>query len=512
MALRAGRQGQGSIPTNDRTERRGGLQAAVVVTVFLLSGVMTVAVAHVSGDTAKRALVRGPSLYPVWFNETGLLTGTAWAVTFNGTNQSSTSTTIGFTTLNGTFNFTVPRVAGLYPKPASGSLTVNGASVVQNITWSAAPVYNVTFAESGLPAGTQWVVILAGTHHVSSNNTIVVPQGNGTYNWSVLPIVAPSKNGMAGWVAQVPSGVVKVFGGSKEINVTFVAGWNVTVSESGLPSGTGWGLSVNGTTRSVSTPQTTYLLVNASYTFVLEGPLAGPSGVRYLPSPPALTVTVAGANVTATVAYYTQYLLNVSARPVVGGTVTPAVEWVNSSTAVTLGVTPAPGYEFLSWTGSGPGNYSGNSTNPSITVNGPVEEIATFVRLYAVTFMEIGLPNGTSWSVRLDGQVETSSASSITFNETNGTYTFSIGNVSAYSAAPSQGNVSVDGQTTIQSVTFSGSPSAGSSAATLNAETTLLVVAILVVPVAVLAIIFVRRRRPPMRGSGKPESSPLRSS
>ena len=60
-----------------------------------------------------------------------------------------------------------------------------------------------------------------------------------------------------------------------------------------------------------------------------------------------------------------------------GGTVTPASGWKNSGVAVSINATPATGYTFSNWTGTGSGSYSGTNNPASITMNGPITENAS---------------------------------------------------------------------------------------------------------------------------------------
>ncbi|MGC8681640.1 MAG: hypothetical protein ACP5TW_06370, partial [Thermoplasmata archaeon] len=106
-------------------------------------------------------------------------------------------------------------------------------------------------------------------------------------------------------------------------------------------------------------------------------------------------------------------------------------------------------------TGTGSGSYSGTSTQVTITMNGPITEQANFIELFQVTFMENGLPSGTTWYVNLsNGQSYSSSNNTITFNEPNGTYTFSVGVISGYTANPSSGTITVNGGNVNQGITF----------------------------------------------------------
>ena len=63
-----------------------------------------------------------------------------------------------------------------------------------------------------------------------------------------------------------------------------------------------------------------------------------------------------------------------------GGTVSPASGWKTSAVAISISATPAAGYTFTSWTGSGTGSYSGTNDPASITLGGPITEAATFTQ------------------------------------------------------------------------------------------------------------------------------------
>jgi hypothetical protein len=72
---------------------------------------------------------------------------------------------------------------------------------------------------------------------------------------------------------------------------------------------------------------------------------------------------------------------------------------------------------------------------------------------YNVTFKESNLPAGTTWSVTLNGNTESSSTSAISFSVANGTYNYSIGSVVGYHTA-STVNLTVDGASLLMPVTF----------------------------------------------------------
>lgn len=65
---------------------------------------------------------------------------------------------------------------------------------------------------------------------------------------------------------------------------------------------------------------------------------------------------------------------------------------------------------------------------------------------FPVTFIESGLPGSTSWSVTFNHTTNSSSTNSIGFLNANGTWPFTVGVVSGFTANNSSGNVTVSGQ------------------------------------------------------------------
>ena len=76
------------------------------------------------------------------------------------------------------------------------------------------------------------------------------------------------------------------------------------------------------------------------------------------------------------------------------------------------------------------------------------------VEKYQVTFSETGLPSGTSWSVTLNGSLETSTNSTIIFTEANGTYSFTVGQVAGYNTSNATGELDVSGSQVNQDIKF----------------------------------------------------------
>ncbi len=233
----------------------------------------------------------------------------------------------------------------------------------------------------------------------------------------------------------------------------------VTFTESGLPSGTSWSVTLGSTTKSSTSSTITFYEPDGVYSCSIETPISGGSGVQYITSPSSTSVTVNGGPVNEGVNYQTQYYLTMSENPAGEGSVTPGSGWYTEASSVSISATPYSGYQFLSWSGSGAGSYSGTTNQVSITMNGPVSETANFgsaTTTYAVTFTESGLPTGTTWYVNITGQPsQSSTGTTITVQLPNGTYSYTVatGN-KEYAPSPASGSFTVNGAVVSESITF----------------------------------------------------------
>jgi hypothetical protein len=79
-----------------------------------------------------------PFRYLVTFVESGLQ-NVLWYVIFNGTEEYSSGTTISFYQLNGTYSYTIKLLADYNFSPSSGQVSINGANVSVNITFTSPP-------------------------------------------------------------------------------------------------------------------------------------------------------------------------------------------------------------------------------------------------------------------------------------------------------------------------------------------------------------------------------------
>ncbi len=190
------------------------------------------------------------SVYDVTFRETGLPNASHyWRVAFGQSLlQSSSNDSVTAYSTNGTSAFSVLPVSSPFaPVPSSGNVTVAGRAQTVNISFSRE--FDVSFVESGLPSGVSWSVVLDDTRLYSSSSTITFSEPNGSYPYTV--------GGVPGWRVATgnSTGLVEVQGGNQSVPVAFGPfAYSVTFDETGLPSGTNWTVTINGSAGSASSP------------------------------------------------------------------------------------------------------------------------------------------------------------------------------------------------------------------------------------------------------------------
>jgi thermopsin len=102
--------------------------------------------------------------------------------------------------------------------------------------------------------------------------------------------------------------------------------------------------------------------------------------------------------------------------------------------------------------------YSVRPANGTLVLaQAPASVAVTFTwiaAVYALMFTESGLPTSTTWQVTVNGAIESASAVTISFNETNGTYTWSVAPIAGLLLADGSGTALVDGANVSLSVQF----------------------------------------------------------
>ncbi|MGI0052872.1 MAG: hypothetical protein ACRECR_01245, partial [Thermoplasmata archaeon] len=169
---------------------------------------------------------------------------------------------------------------GWQPFPASGTVTVRAIGPSPIAVVFHRVNYQVSFAEEGLPAGTNWNITLNGVTNSSAMGSIGFVEPNGSYEFTV----ASSDR-----VFQGSGGSITVKGMELTHPVAFSrVTYSVAFTETGLPPGTSWSVTLNGATTASAVSSVTFSQTNGSYDYSIHAP----SG--YSTRPSTGTVAVEG--------------------------------------------------------------------------------------------------------------------------------------------------------------------------------------------------------------------------
>jgi hypothetical protein len=406
------------------------------------------------------------SYYSLAFSETSLPAGMTWSVyVYNSTlklniGQSSSSNTITFNLPNGSFRYSVVTEQGYAAVPPSGTINVSGSSTAITIVFEQG-YYTIQFRETGLDTGTPWQVVVKSTStpsnnivESSDNSSILFSLPAGGYNYSAENLTGYTVSG---------TGTITVSNANEIVNLVYSSSYyKVTFTETGLPSGTEWGVNLNSISEHSSTNVITFLLPNGIYNYNVL-PVSGMNIVQ-----PSGTVSVSGSDVDIAVQFTSSfYDVSFLATGLPSG-----LSWsvnlnntVVSSTASTIVFLEQSGT--YNYTVS---NVSGFFAIPStgkvvvngVTVNnGNVEVEINFVKsYYSLAFSETSLPAGMTWSVYVYNSTlklnigQSSSSNTITFNLPNGSFRYSVVTEQGYAAVPPSGTINVSGSSTAITIVF----------------------------------------------------------
>ncbi|HKS59715.1 MAG TPA: hypothetical protein VJS68_02935, partial [Thermoplasmata archaeon] len=287
-------------------------------------------------------------------------------------------------------------------------------------------------------------------------------------------------------------------------------------TETGLPPGTSWSVSVDDQTRSTSGSSAKFnVTVGTHYFYVgyIFNWTSKPLDQGFV------TVGSAPRTISLTFRNLGLYPVRFVESGLPGGT-----EWnmtFNGSFAFTLGATmqfyaPNGSYAF---TISSPPSYIAFPASGNLSVIGaPVVRPIRFESLaelrYPVVFFAGGIPAGTAWAIEVNGSHFATTSFSISFSLWNGSYNFLVDPVRNFTAEPASGSLKVAGGGLAVNVTFSprGTPGSGSSGwLSLLSQP----VFIGLIPTAVAgATVFAvwhsvsKRRKSPPKGSRPPTEPP----
>jgi thermopsin len=221
-----------------------------------------------------------PDTFPLIFTSLGLPAGTPWGITVYNVNANSSGNSLLALVPNGTFRWVVGFVPGFHPNVTAGFVTVNGLGKNFTIGWSIMR-YSVTAVAVGLPANRPWTVVLNGTSNSVTGSSVQTQLANGTYNFSV--------GALTGYHAAVPSGNFTVRGSDYSLTIDFVRILYVAAfTETGLPTASGWVLSIDGVNHSTGGTELRLNLPNGTYEYSVT------TGSPFLANPDHGTLLVSG--------------------------------------------------------------------------------------------------------------------------------------------------------------------------------------------------------------------------
>ena len=349
------------------------------------------------------------ALYGVYFVDQN----TGWAVgagvtlrtTNGGVNWTATSPTTA--TLKGVYF--VDSTKG-WAVGSSGTVikTIDGGVVWTSSKPTSVALNSVRFvsANTGFAVGGAGVVLKTangGTDWTeqrpvaSELNAVFFIDGIDGWAVGVSGVLLKTTNGGTDWAPSTPAGV--------ELNDIFFASVpyvEVTVQTS--PAGRSF--SVDGV--NYSSTQTFNWLSGDAHVIATTSPQVGSAGTRYVwtgwSDDGALSHSVAPfGNATFTATFDTEYQLTMNGGGA-GGSVAPSTSWRTPGEVVTISATPNVAYNFLGWEGTGTGSYTGSNNPATVTMNGPVTELALLVPQMLVTVAT----NPSGRSITVDGSTYTS--------------------------------------------------------------------------------------------------------
>ena len=176
-----------------------------------------------------------------------------------------------------------------YPVKSAGDyvFTLSAGNILGTSSKSVSMgIYQVTFSESGLQAGSTWSATLNGSTEYSNGSSITFIEPSGVYLYRV--------GNVSGYSVSPGSGYLTVSGKNAGIPVAFMTAKEYTVvfTESGLSQGTRWSVTLNGSTKTSTNSSIAFTVPAGEYSYSVS-PVSG-----YSYSGSTGTVMAGGQNTT----------------------------------------------------------------------------------------------------------------------------------------------------------------------------------------------------------------------
>jgi YVTN family beta-propeller protein len=323
-------------------------------------------------------------------------------------------------------------------------------------------ITNLTFNESGLPAGTMWAVSITTYFdtdlELSSDSPTLVFQVYPTFglDFSVLPLT--------GYASDPSTGMVQYTSDQNRFNITFRSApgnYTVTFLESGLGydpwSAVVWGVEFAGTPYSGVAGSIVVPAVNGTYPYSA----VAPAGYT---APSASEATILGGDLVVELTYVSAafavefqetglpadhaWAVDLGGTEVSSGT--QSIEFDESDGNCPFTIEPEAGWATAP--------YSGEVTvaGEGLTLAIPwIETQGATLPTYMVDFQETGLPNATEWAVSANSSWQETNSAGLSFFLPNGSFPFVVTTNAAFAPVPSEGTVPVQGASVTVLVRFS---------------------------------------------------------
>ncbi len=286
-------------------------------------------------------------------------------------------------------------------------------------------------------AGTQFHTGVSGGSGVYSYSYAGLPAGCSSLNSSTLDC-SPTVSGTFTVTVTVTDTLGASQDASTGLTVNSMTEYSVTFSETGLPSGTSWSVTLNGVLMSTTTPSIVFSESDGTYTYSV-GAVSG-----YAASPTGGSLTVSGTPLVKSITWTknaTLYSVTFKESGLPAGTLwnvtagSPPV--LTATTTTSIGFQEPAGT--LLFTIGSPIGYGVSHTSSVLQnatqVKGKDTVTITFKGFQTVTFTETGLPSGSKWSVDLTAkplsggppaQNISSTTNKIVFVVVKGAYNYSV--------------------------------------------------------------------------------------
>lgn len=398
----------------------------------------------VNGSSVTLTPVFVAVVYAVTFKEVGLTSGTSWSVTLGGTLESSTTTSLVFSELNGTYSYALSDLPGWHASVESGSVVLSGVGATISLSWSRV-TYTVTFGELGLPSGTSWEVTLGGTSQLGATSSFAFAEPNGTFSYTV--------SNVPGWRASHYGGSVDIQAAPVNVSVSWTPTvYTVTFQESGLPNMTAWMVTMAESAQSSQGTTIPFSVGNGTDDYSVAevtGYAADPGSGQVVVSGSSLTVLITFSPVIQS--FYSVTFTESGLPSGVAWNVTlNGVGESGSSLPITFSVVSGS----YTYTVANVPGWRADAYSGIVRVAGEPTSVAVLwtPAEYTITYTEKGLPPGTPWTLIVDGVSSMSSQAAINETFENGTYSYTTYAGQTYTT-PS-GSTVVDGAPVTVTITF----------------------------------------------------------